>query len=56
MKKEIERLKRVVEELENKLLLICEMYYDDKDTEEMERWIKEIKGDKNGVMGKKKTN
>ena len=44
MKREIERLKKIIEKLEEKLLLICEMYYDDKDTEEMKDWIKEIKG------------
>lgn len=42
--KEIERLNKIIEVLEEQLLLICEMYYDDKETEEMEKWIKELKG------------
>lgn len=43
MKREIARLNKIIDELENQLLLICEMYYDDKDTDEMKAWIKEVK-------------
>lgn len=45
MKKEIERLKGIIKQMEDKLLMICEMYYDDKDTEDMKEWINTIKGD-----------
>lgn len=55
LKKDIENLKRIVGEFENKLLLIGEMYYDDKEAEEMKDWIADIKGDIDGIMGKEKT-
>ena len=52
---EIERLNNIIKQLENQLKLICEMYYDDKDTAAMEQWIEELKGAENGIMGEKKT-
>lgn len=42
-KREIEKLNHINEQLEKKIKLICEMYYEDKETQEMEQWIKELK-------------
>lgn len=41
--KRIAEQEKIIERLENELKLICEMYYEDKEREEIEKWIDEIK-------------
>lgn len=43
---QIDQLTNIIDKLEKKLIDICNTCYEDKETAKIEKWIKELKGDK----------
>ena len=47
LKNEVDKLKNVINQIEEKLISVCENCYEDKYTAKMKRWIQRIKVENN---------
>lgn len=43
--KELQRTSNIINELEKKIISICETCYENRETARIEKWIKALKGD-----------